>query len=190
MACPREPIATKDERRKTCRSGSIMHLNLATALNLISTLTLIGALVFTGLQLRASNRARRDQAAIAVIQSAQSETWTQASDIIHKSRLTVEGKAENMDPKLELALFTVGIRLEAIGYMVFERLVDLETVDELMGGFTLIFWSRAEAWAKRRRLESADPKAFEWCEWLALRIAERRSKARRQPAYLREGWKG
>jgi hypothetical protein len=167
-----------------------MHLDLAITLNLISTLTLIGALVFTGLQLRASNRARRDQAAIAVIQSAQSETWTQASDIIHKSRPSAEGKAENMDPKLELALFTVGIRLEAIGYMVFERLVDLETVDELMGGFTLIFWSRAGAWAKRRRLESADPKAFEWCEWLALRIAERRSKARSQPAYLREGWKG
>jgi hypothetical protein len=94
-----------------------------------------------------------------------------------------------MDPKVELALFTVGIRMEAIGYMVFERLVNLETVDELMGGFTLIFWSRAEGWIKRRRRESADPKAFEWCEWLALRIAERRAKARSQPAYLREGWK-
>jgi hypothetical protein len=165
-----------------------MHLDLATTLNLISTLTLIGALIFTGLQLRASNRARRDQAAIAVIQSAQSETWTQASDVIHRSRPSTK-ENEEMDPKLELALFTVGIRMEAIGYMVFERLVNLETVDELTGGFTLIFWSRAEAWVKRRRRESADPKAFEWCEWLALRIAERRAKARSQPAYLREGWK-
>ncbi len=165
-----------------------MHLDLATALNLISTLTLIGALVFTGLQLRASNRARRDQAAIAVIQSAQSETWTQASDVIHRSRPTQEN-AGDLDPKLESALFTVGIRMEAIGYMVFERLVNLETVDELTGGFTLIFWSRAEAWVKRRRRESADPKAFEWCEWLAMRIAERRAKATSQPAYLREGWK-
>jgi hypothetical protein len=166
-----------------------MHLDLATALNLISTLTLICALVFTGLQLRASNRARRDQAAIAVIQSAQSEIWTQASDVIHRSRPVSEENSEKMDPKLELALFTVGIRMEAIGYMVFERLVNLETVDELMGGFTLIFWSRAEGWVKRRRRQSADPKAFEWCEWLALRITERRAKARSQPAYLREGWK-
>jgi len=82
----------------------------------------------------------------------------------------------------------VGIRLEAIGYMVFERLVNLETLDELMGGFTLIFWSRAEAWVKRRRRESADPKAFEWCEWLAWRIAERPRNSKNQPAYLREGW--
>jgi hypothetical protein len=94
-----------------------------------------------------------------------------------------------MDRNLELALFTVGIRLEAIGYMVFERLVDLSTVDELMGGFTLIFWSRAEAWVKRRRREGADPKAFEWCEWLAIRITERRESGRSQPAYLRQGWK-
>ena len=166
-----------------------MHLDLATTLNLISTLTLIGALIFTGLHLRASNRARRDQAAIAVIQSAQSETWTEASDVIHRSGPAADESAENMDPKLELALFTVGIRMEAIGYMVFERLVNLETVDELMGGFTLIFWSRAEPWVKCRRRERADPKAFEWCEWLAMRIAERRAAEKSPPAYLREGWR-
>ena len=166
-----------------------MHLDLVTILNLISTLTLIGALVFTGLQLRASNRMRREQAAITVIQSAQSEAWTQASDVIHRARQIGDENAEGMDRNLELALFTVGIRMEAIGYMVFEGLVDLATVDELIGGFGLIFWSRAELWVKRRRRESADPKAFEWCEWLALRIKERRAKARSAPAYLREGWK-
>jgi hypothetical protein len=166
-----------------------MHLDFGTILNLISTLTLIGALVFTGLQLRASNRMRREQAAIAVIQAAQSEAWTQASDVIQRARQTGDENAEGMDRNLELALFTVGIRLEAIGYMVFERLVDLSTVDELMGGFTLIFWSRAEPWVKRRRRESADPKAFEWCEWLAMRITERRANGRSQPAYLREGRK-
>lgn len=101
-----------------------MHLDLGTILNLISTLTLIGALVFTGLQLRASNRTRREQAAITVIQSAQSEAWTQASDVIHRARQTGDENGEGMDRNLELALFTVGIRLEAIGYMVFERLVD------------------------------------------------------------------
>jgi hypothetical protein len=166
-----------------------MHLDLGTILNLISTLTLIGALVFTGLQLRASNRTRRDQAAIAVIESAQSEAWTQAADVIYRARQTANEKTESIDPKLEIALFTVGIRLESIGFMVFERLVNLDTVNELMGGFTLIYWSMAEAWVKRRRRESTDPKAFEWCEWLVMRITERRAKARSQPAYLRQGWK-
>jgi hypothetical protein len=47
-----------------------VHLDFADALNLVSTVTLIGALIFTGLQVRAANRARRDQAAVTVIETA------------------------------------------------------------------------------------------------------------------------
>ena len=47
-----------------------MHLDFANLLNLVSTITLIGALVFTGLQVRAANRARREQAAVTVIETA------------------------------------------------------------------------------------------------------------------------
>jgi len=41
-----------------------MHVDFASARNLVSTVTLIGALVLTGLQVRAANRARREQAAV------------------------------------------------------------------------------------------------------------------------------
>ncbi len=47
-----------------------MHLDFANLLNLVSTITLIGALIFTGLQVRAANRARREQAAVTMIQTA------------------------------------------------------------------------------------------------------------------------
>ena len=47
-----------------------MHFDFASGLNLVSTVTLIGALIFTGLQVRAANRARREQAAVTVIQMA------------------------------------------------------------------------------------------------------------------------
>ena len=36
-----------------------MHLDFANLLNLVSTVTLIGALIFTGMQVRAANRAPR-----------------------------------------------------------------------------------------------------------------------------------
>src|SRR5256886_17505994 len=48
----------------------LMHFDFANVLSLVSTVTLIGALVFTGLQVRAANRARREQAAVTVIQTA------------------------------------------------------------------------------------------------------------------------
>ena len=43
-----------------------MHLDFANALNLVSTVTLIGALIFTGMQVRAANRARREQAIVLI----------------------------------------------------------------------------------------------------------------------------
>src|SRR5436190_5381361 len=46
-----------------------LHFDFANALNLVSTVTLIGALVSTGLQVRVANRARREQAAVTVIQT-------------------------------------------------------------------------------------------------------------------------
>src|SRR5438105_1492093 len=42
-----------------------MHLDFANLLNLVSTITLIGALVFTGLQVRAANRSRHKSHSIA-----------------------------------------------------------------------------------------------------------------------------
>ena|SRR5438045_759828 len=47
-----------------------MHLDFADLLNPVSTVTLIGALVFTGMQVRAANQARREQAAVTAIQTA------------------------------------------------------------------------------------------------------------------------
>jgi hypothetical protein len=41
-----------------------MYLDFANALNLVSTVTLIGALIFTGMQVRAANRARREQSIV------------------------------------------------------------------------------------------------------------------------------
>jgi hypothetical protein len=50
-----------------------VHLDFASALNLVSTVTLIGALVFTGMQVRSANRARREQMAVTVIENRRSE---------------------------------------------------------------------------------------------------------------------
>ena len=130
----------------------MMHLDLASMLNLISTIAIVAALIFTALQVRQGNVKRRDQAAITLIQTAQSEGWTRALDLIGK----LPGDAQPSDieragAEVERALFEFGVRLESIGYRVFRRNVDLETVDDLIGGVTLMFWSRAKAWGERER---------------------------------------
>ena len=68
--------------------------------------------------------------------------------------------------------------MESIGYSVFLRILPLEMVDELMGGLTLLFWSRARAWVERERTRTNNPKFYEWCTWLADRIGDRRRTQR------------
>jgi hypothetical protein len=50
-----------------------MHIDLSSLLNLISTVAIVAALIFAALQVRQGNLKRSDQAAVTVIQTAQSE---------------------------------------------------------------------------------------------------------------------
>ncbi len=50
-------------------------VELTTILNIISTIALIGALAFTGLQVRTANRVRAEQAALSIIHAIQTDEW-------------------------------------------------------------------------------------------------------------------
>src|SRR5450432_1761887 len=161
-----------------------MHLDFANALNLVSTVTLIGALIFTGLQVRAANRARRDQAAVTVIQTAAlSENSARVLELFGE---IPEGAAatviDNLDAETRRQIFQFGLRLEVIGYMVFHGLVNVQTVNDLAGGAILTFWSRAKNWSEVRRKCTHHDEFFEWAEWLATQIAQYRATRPYVPA--------
>ena len=108
-------------------------LDLQTWLSLISTVAIVLALVFAGVQVREANQARRDQAAVALLQSAQGDTWTRAMNSL--AQLPANATAEQVDAAGEWATAAVvdfGVRLETMGYMVFSRLVSPEKVDDLL----------------------------------------------------------
>jgi hypothetical protein len=160
-----------------------MHLDLAAWLNIVSTVAIVGALIFTALQVRQGNVKRRDQAAVTLIQTTQSEGWTRAFELI--GRLPEDAQVfdvDNAGAEVARAIIEFGVRLENVGYLVFRRNMDLETVDDLIGGVTLMFWSRAKNWSLRERKRSGNPKFLEWCEWLANRVAMRREHRGHKPA--------
>lgn len=162
-----------------------MHLDFANILNLVSTVTLIGALVFTGLQVREANRTRRDQAAVTVIQTALSENSARALALLSEIPENAPASAiDKLDSETKRVVLEFGLRLEVIGYMVFRRLVDVKTVNDLAGGAVLAFWSRTRAWSQQRRQQTGHDEFLEWCQWLATRIAHQRATHAYQPAYL------
>src|SRR5947209_9252397 len=91
-----------------------MHFDFTSALNLVSTVTLIGALVFTGMQVRAANRARREQAAVTVIQTAAlSENSARFLELLSE---IPEGASvaiiENLAAETRSQIFQFGLRVE------------------------------------------------------------------------------
>lgn len=165
-------------------------LDLQSWLSLISTVAIVVALAFAGMQVRQANRSRGDQAAAALIQSTQVDSWTRAMQNV--ALLPAGATAEQVDATDggADALMDFGVRLEAIGYMVFQRLVSLEMADSLLGGVTLVFGDRSRGWVLRQRAATGNPNMFEWCEWLADRIRERRAAIPHQPAHVQHaGWR-
>ena len=163
-----------------------MNPDLATLLNLISTFAIVCALVFAGLQVRTANRVRGEQAAITVIQTTQNASWIEAIALIFTLPENAEAHhVHDCGKEMERALFAFNIRLETVGYMVFCRIISLQTVDDLIGGVALGYWSRAGKWMKDYREKTNNQKMGEWSEWLADRIAERREVREYGPAQLR-----
>src|SRR5215212_5840380 len=161
-----------------------MHLDLGIWLNLISTAAIVGALVFTGLQVRSANLARRDQAAMELIRTALSENSARGLEMFGSIPEHAPANViEQMSVEARRDIFEFGIRFEMIGYMVYRRLLDLKTVDDLTGGTILGCWSRTEAWAKERRAQTGHDEFLEWLEWIVLQLEKRRGTRAYVPAY-------
>ncbi|MEO8743571.1 MAG: hypothetical protein ABI365_10320 [Lysobacteraceae bacterium] len=162
-------------------------VDFATILNLVSTIALVGALIFTALQVRQGNRSQRDQAAFAMIKTVLRDTLTESLELLGDLPANAQlADIEKSGAATKRALLEFGVGLESVGYMVFRRMVSMNMVDELIGGMTLMYWSRAKAWTEIERTRTGNPKFFEWCEWLADRIGERRRMQRgHQPAHAR-----
>jgi hypothetical protein len=153
----------------------------------LSTLALVGALAFAGLQVRAANRARAEFAAITIIQTAQSEGWTLALQVLVRiPENATAAQIDKLGPEVTRAIIEIGIRVETIGYMVSRGIVSLEMVDDLFGGLLVFWWSRIRPFIDRDRERTANPNVCEYFQWLADRLVERRAKGAALPAYQRQ----
>jgi hypothetical protein len=165
--------------------------HFADVLNVASTLALIGALIFAALQVRVSNRMRAEQAALAIVEAIQSEGWSHSlSVVIHLPDNVTPEQIDSFGLNCSQAIEDYGVRIETVGYMVFRGIIAIETIEQLLGGAITMYWNRVEPWVKRDRERSGSHRQFEWVQWLAERLGERKSGRTAAPAYLKYvNWK-
>jgi len=161
-------------------------MDTATILSAVSSFAVVGALIFAALQVRVASRTRAEHAAISIVEAAQSDAWTRGLNQLH--RIPEGASAEQIDalgPELTAVIEQVGIRVETIGYMVWRGIVEIAMVDDLFGGIVIFWWSRIQPFVERDRQRTCNPKSYEWFQWLAEQLLERRAGGPAVPAYQR-----
>ncbi len=133
---------------------------------------LIAAASVAGYQLVAHRRDRAEANALQVLTRLQSPEFLRSYATVWT--LPLDATAEDVrsaGPEMESAVATVMMTFESIGVMVHNRLVPIELVDQVIGGFLRESWRRTSTYWLTRRAEQGTRRMAEWYQWLAEHLA-------------------
>jgi len=143
-------------------------MDLATAADLAQVAGLVAILgggIVALVQIRHARQQRADQAAIEMVHTLQ--TPELIDDMLRILRLH-EPSAETIrnDAAVERAALHTIFAAELLGCMVFERVIRLEVLDRVCGGFVRGSWARLRPWVEEERARTGIVNLAEWFEWL------------------------
>jgi hypothetical protein len=141
-------------------------MDLATIVNGVSAVAVVAGVVFAVVQLRQSNRERRDTAAVTVVGTVQTQDVRQAVRLILALPPRVDPETINDDPELLDAALAVDSACEMWGSMVYEGVVDHQLLDRMVGGWVRGTWDRLSLFVETERAKLDNPNVGEWWQWL------------------------
>jgi hypothetical protein len=162
----------------------VVGLDIPIVLNSIAALAVIFGVGFAVVQVRQAERKRRDAAAVQFVNSYLSPEFMRAIKAIDS--LPAQVSAQDVTDKgMEEAASTANYVFEALGIVVYERIVPLRILDNLVGMRTRASWSRLRPWVEERRRLLDRPAFGEWFQWLAERLEENLPPGRSEGAHVR-----
>lgn len=141
-------------------------MDLPTVLHVITTTAVVVGVVFGLLEVRQALRTRRDYAAVEVVRSVQAQEIHAAVDTILKLPKDAEPEVIRRDPAMSQAANLVYFASEMFGSIVYEGVVDLHTLDRMVGGWVRATWQRLRRWVEAERVDNQTPNVAEWWQWL------------------------
>ncbi len=150
-----------------------------------ASLVVIGV-IFGLLEIRHYRQQRQETASMEIMRAFQSPEFTKAlrlvMDLEHECQ---QCREEDMPQELQDAAMLVSTTLEAVGLMVYQRIVPFRLVQQLMGGTIQAAWCALGAHAEMLREEFRRPSIHEWFQWLAERLTEHPEFRDEEGAYLK-----
>lgn len=164
-----------------------MDLNVASNLaEIIGTMTVVGGAVFGFVQLAEYRSQRRDTVAVEIVRSFQDADFAHSLGLVRELPNALSlAEMRSRGPQYQDAAMKVATYYEAIGLLMFRRIVPFSVVQELTGGICVVAWRKLERWTREVREEQSHDSFAEWFQWLAERLAEQDVDKNANPAYRR-----
>lgn len=146
---------------------------LANLAEILSAIIVVGGIFFAIVQVRQTRQQRRELAAIELFRSFGSPQFAEAYRMVLRfpDGLTATDLKQKYPQGDEFAML-ISTTMENVGVMMFQRIVPAAVVSNLMGSSTIILWNKLENWVEDLRIELDNPYAFEWFQWLALKLQD------------------
>ena len=146
---------------------------LANIAEIFSAIVVMGGIIFAVIQMRQTRQQRRELAAIELFRSLGSPEFTDAYlSVLHFEDGLNSKQLREKYPNGEKCAMLISTTMENVGVMMYQRIVPTAVVGNLIGSRSLILWKKLEIWVEDLREEFDDPFAFEWFQWLAMKLDE------------------
>ena len=164
---------------------------LANIAEIFGALLVITGLFFGLMEVRHYRQQRQETASMEIMRAFQSHEFTKALRLVMDFEQECRRcREETIPQELEDAAMLVSTSLEAVGLMVFQRIVPFRLVQQLMGGTIQASWRVLRPHTEWLRGKLSRPSIHEWFQWLAERLDEYPEYRDEEGAYSKYGdWK-
>ncbi len=138
---------------------------------LVGQVSLVVGAAVAVYQLMQLRQTRHQEAALQVITSLQTQEFRDAFNLVNDLPLAAPPEQVRADPRVETAAGTIMMTFETLGVLVHSRVVPIELVDQVIGGFLRESWRRLQPYTEWKRKAIGSARWGEWYQWLFEHLA-------------------
>lgn len=139
--------------------------------NISLALSLIVAVIFGIVQAKAAERDRKERLTLETLRFYQSREFAELMVYIINGNMPKTSEELNSLPNSERILFTdFAQKMESLGILVSENMIDLDLVDKTLGDFVVMAWKKYKPLFIELRKTLPDPYLGEYFHWLAVKV--------------------
>ncbi len=146
----------------------------------VAAISVVAGVIFAIFQMRDAARTRHTELIIQLnpaLKVTMSELIEYISKIWNLEFTDYKEYVENYgDPLSDKALHTITGYNDGLGFLLFKRLIDIETIEYILSGSTTAAWEKLKPIIEGMRKQYNMPKLFEWFEYLYNEMQKREQR--------------